>query len=116
VQCDDARYVLDSGKNKSSAAQLFVFTRTDTFSENGDNIETVLKKQVALDFTPADSGPNAISSRTASRSMPVPLGVAFLGRVDKATLTATVKQRDSLLVALTANDRGNIADFRRQNR
>jgi hypothetical protein len=101
-------YVLDERSSKNDPAILYVYTRTDAFSENGDSINVSLNKQVTLDL----HGGSKAKCFMAASDTTIYAGTSVSGKVsiiDKKSLAATTGADGGLVTAITADDRGNVA-------
>jgi hypothetical protein len=103
-----AVYVMDKRHSSSNPALLYVYTRTDTFSADGDTVETALNKTITLDF----DGGQKTSCQLAGNDVQVFAGVvgeANYDVIDKKKLTAMPSGESLPLISFKADDRGYIS-------
>jgi len=106
-------YILDERASASDVASLYVYTRTDTFSNGGDTLSVVQKAKVPLTF----SGFNVTGGEGARCSMVASDVSVFAGTtasdhvgvVNKSTLGVTLTGGGGPLVSLFVDERGYVS-------
>ncbi|MEI9930784.1 MAG: hypothetical protein WDM89_09585, partial [Rhizomicrobium sp.] len=100
-------YVLDKRSSSKTSVMLYVYTRTDTFSENSDSVDLELTKQVELGMT----GGSKAKCYMAGNDTDVYAGTstgAIVSDLSKKKLSVTSFNTNGLLVGLDADERGDV--------
>ena len=102
-----AIYVVDRARHSASAAlHLFVYTRTDTFSVSGDQVQVVERADLDTDIDAHGLGDNRCTMAANDNFLFVGLSGGNCVMVDERTLTKA--SCGELVSYITADDRGYV--------